>query len=888
MRPFDPGSDDPGDWRIAFNEWKAEVAAARAAQVAALRDLHAAETALSPLVAWRDQLAAVADAMAGRVGPYAAANAELAALAAALDALEGELADHLTARDTATARLVEGPPVAQPIALLPVRVHTAWLPQGLAVRVIPTDLSVDRHDPRLSPLEATLGQAYWATRSLGGQAQADQAWRDLANRVPPARAAWVVSATAPAAAPAGRRDDELDLTVTVRLLPTRFAVVLLASGEPVDVSSAGDPPAYVTWGAPLDRDLAVPVLHSAQDRPWTTDLDAAVEAGMAVRISLPANVTAVEEVVVVGVRAGTSGDDLARLLAAHAFSVGAEILPAGTATNNTASERTRRTEEWERALARSLLGAAGPLAVGTDGAALAAVLGVPAATFGLVGGSANPRDDLYDAVAELVAAAAGGTLISDLDDPGAAQAAAALRPAGPAPPLRVGKQPFGVLPTLDLSRYAAGPDDLERGLAPRVRTAARRQLVPLHVDPGDPERLPPPARRVTATDDSALPDLLGESAVSLRWSVTAFRRVPDAGQDVAGEPGLLGPAEGPGAPQTYLAALAAGTADAAAQAGAVESVLGALAVSVAAAPGGPALLDRLGAVLAGHGRPALATALAAQLDACSHRVDAWVTAAATHRLSAAAASPAVGAYGYATDLAPRRQPRSFGHIHAPSAAHAATAAVLRSGYLGQRRAAWAARLATALASGDAAGAAAARDGLTALAPLDDRTESRLPMAVDLSSGRVRRAQEVLTAVRAGTPLAVVLGRQFERALVVAGLSTYLAPLRKLTRFVAGTALESLEQARREAVAALGAVQATVDQLGAAAAEARAADQAAQAALAVAQAEYDAVATLFTPYAALDAERPQVQGALDAALTRIADLDANRPQAGTHKHPVNVP
>jgi hypothetical protein len=892
MRAFDPNADDPFEWRAAFAEWKAQVAAARRAQTTALAALHSAETTRSALVAWRDTLAAVSGAMAGRVAPYAAANAAIAELDAGLDRTEGELTDRLHARDAATTRLIDGPPATTPVVLLPVRVHTAWLPDGLAVRFVPSELSVDRHDPRLSPLELTLGRAYWATRGLGGAAQAEQAWRDITSRLPAPRAAWIVRATAPTAtAPPATRDGELDLAVTVRLLPDRFAVVLLAAGEPVDVAAGTGPPRYVTWGEPVAADLAVPLLHTADDRPWTTDLGVAVAAGMAVRIALPATATPVDEVVAVGIRAGSSGTDLGDLLTAHTYSVGTELLPAGTPTNNTAADRTRRTTAWERELSRLLVDdtAAAPPA-GSAGAALAAVLGIPAPVAGLVGGSTAPRDDLYDAVAALVAATAQGTLSTDAASGSttAPEAVAALRPAGPAPILRVGTQPFGVLPAVDANRYAGGPGGLDAALAAGVRAAARRQLVPLDVDPSDPAPAAAPALRVTATDDSALAQVLAEAATTLRWSVNTFRGPGDPATGPAGETGVLGPADGPGAPQVYLPALAAGGTDQAVLAAAAGSLLGAMALTVAPTPDGPALLGRVAAVLAEHGRPALATAVATHLDALSHRVDAWVTAAATRRLAAASDDPVVGAYGYATDLAPRHGPRSFGHIHAPSAAHAVTAGVLRSGYLGQRRAAWADRLATALAAADEAGAAAARTGLESVAPLDDGTESRLPMAVDLTSTRVRRARGVLAAVRGGQRLAVVLGRQVERALVVAGLSAYLAPLRKLTRFTAGTALEVFERARRDAARALATVRTTVDQLGAAAAEAEAAAAAAHVALAAAQTQYDALRDLFIPYAALDTERGQVQAGLDAALARVADLEAHRPSAGSHNHPVNVP
>ena len=100
----------------------------------------------------------------------------------------------------------------------------------------------------------------------------------------------------------------------------------------------------------------------------------------------------------------------------------------------------------------------------------------------------------------------------------------------------------------------------------------------------------------------------------------------------------------------------------------------------------------------------------------------------------------VGGYGWVVSLAPdpTGEPDTQGFIHAPSLAHAATAAVLRS--------AWS-------AFSTDAGAAA--------------------FAVDLSSDRVRRADWILAGVRNGQTLEELLGGRFERRLHDALLDTYI-------------------------------------------------------------------------------------------------------------------
>ncbi|HEY3019349.1 MAG TPA: hypothetical protein VGJ32_04110, partial [Solirubrobacteraceae bacterium] len=138
--------------------------------------------------------------------------------------------------------------------------------------------------------------------------------------------------------------------------------------------------------------------------------------------------------------------------------------------------------------------------------------------------------------------------------------------------------------------------------------------------------------------------------------------------------------------------------------------------------------------LAGLPSAALARLAAGALDITSHRLDAWVGAHAIRRLAALRADRSLGAriggYGVLEDVrpAPLIAMATKGYIHAPSLGQAAAAAVLRSGHLAHRR------------------------------------EQDSPLAVDLSSRRVRLALALLDGVRAGQPLGALLGYRFERGL----------------------------------------------------------------------------------------------------------------------------
>ena len=177
---------------------------------------------------------------------------------------------------------------------------------------------------------------------------------------------------------------------------------------------------------------------------------------------------------------------------------------------------------------------------------------------------------------------------------------------------------------------------------------------------------------------------------------------------------------------------------------------------------------------------ALAQLMQGTLDLSAHRLDAWITSVATKRLAAmhidGPAGQYVGAYGWVENLKPI--PASFvkpvtalpageptplqtaandsGFIHAPSMAHAATAAVLRNSQLGP----------TGVAKPDG------------------------PFAVELSSRRVREASRLLEGVRQGQPLGALLGYRVERLLhetVVdngRSMDRFIAPLRRVAPLIA--------------------------------------------------------------------------------------------------------
>ena len=157
------------------------------------------------------------------------------------------------------------------------------------------------------------------------------------------------------------------------------------------------------------------------------------------------------------------------------------------------------------------------------------------------------------------------------------------------------------------------------------------------------------------------------------------------------------------------------------------------------------------------------------LDLSSYRLDAWITSYATKRLASMTANGGggqfVGAYGWVENLKPATRPdplpaaslppgelspiyplvKDSGFIHAPSLAHASTAALLRNAHLGP----------TGIPSPNG------------------------PFAIDLSSRRVREATHLLDGVRSGQPLGALLGYRLERRLHDLQLDIFIPALRRI-------------------------------------------------------------------------------------------------------------
>lgn len=375
-----------------------------------------------------------------------------------------------------------------PIALLPIRIETRYFDAGdeswqLRIRVYPDDLHVDTHEAKLTPAEtaarAAFDEAIAAANSEEGRRQA---WAALADRFGPQRAAWILLSNPDL----GEQDQAWSRAPFTRALPERWVAVGYRSGERIfQVEGAtiphklpvGPEPGYAervrgSDKAPIDKGMA-----------WMVDFDEAVKVGMGLSVYLPKSAPNVDQLIVYGVRTSVSSEEwslevgaagarrMEALLNAHHYTDGLAFVPQGTPTNQTEEARLTGLDDREHKQSWGVErgGALVSPGDGSDGDRLSRALGVPASTFAHILHAGGVEGKEAGAMNGALWPATWGYFLAHLmagtmSDEGLKQARAFfvnnVRGRGPLPAIRVGEQPYGLLPATSLDRFesTARPD----------------------------------------------------------------------------------------------------------------------------------------------------------------------------------------------------------------------------------------------------------------------------------------------------------------------------------------------------------------------------------------------------------------------------------------------
>jgi len=369
---------------------------------------------------------------------------------------------------------------AVPIALLPVRLETRIRDGHLLIRIFPDDVHVDDHEPLLDERELAAGEGYWSS-AAGGADALDGAWNLLAATVGTYRASWVREQTQPG--PAGTtpaltlRPAGTARPAVARALPDLFAArvrtatggSIVVQGRPVlDEVQIG-----MEWGGnPTDLLDEDGVLQGGM--AWMSDFATAVDAGLALDVDL-GGATSILDVTVVGVTVSLDAEAsaflLGELIGAHRVSHGAGIVAPGTPTNNLSDSPAGVDFRPPPA---TLDPAAAPAPdPRSDAVALAGALGLPIEALGALPGAASAAVAGQAAMQRALFEATWGPYLRQFGVPAFKPAqlpgvyrhvTGYVRPGGPLPVLRLGKQPYGILPIQPAGAAAAEDDPFLRWL----------------------------------------------------------------------------------------------------------------------------------------------------------------------------------------------------------------------------------------------------------------------------------------------------------------------------------------------------------------------------------------------------------------------------------------
>jgi hypothetical protein len=239
--------------------------------------------------------------------------------------------------------------------------------------------------------------------------------------------------------------------------------------------------ACATWGQPVTPELVtgpspggatttVDGLLIDTDMQWLVDFELACQVGMGIKLALPSATTKLDRLIVLGARPSQAGTDgataLTALLTAHTYTDGFELLAPGTPTNNGAGTRSGLNPPIDPPAPSQWLAAdplSPPLAPTSDGARLASALGLGPETTVDIDGASGQQESMAQAMLialwpatgdyylrQLLAGVAGDAQLATIE----AWVMANARPGGALATIRIGTQPYGVIPAGSIDTWA--------------------------------------------------------------------------------------------------------------------------------------------------------------------------------------------------------------------------------------------------------------------------------------------------------------------------------------------------------------------------------------------------------------------------------------------------
>jgi hypothetical protein len=458
------------------------------------------------------ELAPYATALAASEATLQAARA---AEAAARDSLQIALSDWLpdgTDEDEDFTRINTG----IPIILFPVRLETRFEGNVLHVRVFPDEIFLNTHEQALTEEEYAAAKYYYQQlNQFGGEAALwrDLVARfgtprsayilrqmlPIFGNVPPGTYWWQSSSTCGGTLAGGMQEtlsfpDDIDPTAIQKrsaswtrpgeaVMPDRWAVVTYsAAGRRITLGGRVQEPLAMTTDPNVQATDLVEIPGTSQkiDKRilWTVDYASALSVGMAIDVNLigSESTNGLDRVLVVGVKGSmdplVTSRHLERLLDAHHYTRGMAIVRQGSPTNNTEQRPTpypmrenagqtsfvieRQPAPLDREYAHHCLPPE------TDGYALAMALGVPSGVMANLDRARGLEIEHARQMNTLLWSGTLGYFMRHMMAPvfTSTQVEDAryyfqryVLGRGPAPVLRIGATPYGVLPIASLPNW---------------------------------------------------------------------------------------------------------------------------------------------------------------------------------------------------------------------------------------------------------------------------------------------------------------------------------------------------------------------------------------------------------------------------------------------------
>ncbi len=416
-----------------------------------------------------------------------------------------------------------------PIMLFPVRMETKYkitdAAKQLWVRIYPDDIAVVTHEMLLTSTEMDAGQAHWKAlwQAKDDNAKKQPSWSLLEKQCGVNRAAWVALQTKPLNwnnSESLGSENELEFPVVdltkpaawtqaphTRTMPDKFVLLGFRKGELTfskignqvnDIVVMGPAPLADEDKPSITRDAQDKRLQYSDDFKWMVDFDLALQSGLGLVITdkdlkSGSVIDGFDQLVVIGLKLSCDENDgkklLEDLLDNHNYSrEGLSLIKQGTPTNNTEEKDAGYSKKG------SLAGISDHIEKGdylfeysndkrsaTDGQRLAEYLGIEYRPLRLV--SNSQLKEYVEAVAmnkALYASTLGYFVHSMLNEVFTDSAILELRDhftnyvagRGPIAAIRVGNQPYGIIPTSAFSKwkYPARAAGVEAPLSLAVAT----------------------------------------------------------------------------------------------------------------------------------------------------------------------------------------------------------------------------------------------------------------------------------------------------------------------------------------------------------------------------------------------------------------------------------